>query len=397
MKIFAILWSLMSAITAAPWSMSPHLTDQMVLQRDRPHALRGTAGSGEVIQIEFAKFHATCTADQRGDWSITLPALAANAVAQTMRIRCGSVAHDIHDVLIGDVWMFSGQSNMDFPLAKAIGGKAEIADAKALPIRLLHLTGIPTDQRRYDEATRRRLTAENFFIGSWQQANPQTKAPLSAIAWWTARTLTDRSGVPIGIIENAVGGSGTEAWLSEAALRSKPSYAPLCDDWLHAPLMSPWARERAAYNLGNDLTGQHPFRPGFLYKATFSQLATFPLKGVVWYQGETNAEINNIAYNQELLSDLIHDWRKAWDHAQLPFYLIELPRIGGNDPLRQHWPQYRQAQAQCAASGQHIHLIPTTDLGYDLPEIHPPEKKPIALRVAETILKQSTVEKTDPE
>lgn len=373
---------------ALPWSVIPELADHMVLQRGVPLICHGTSTPGEAIQLRFLQHDIRTTADALGQWKLTLPACSEQTTPSRLTWKHGAETQVIDDVLVGDVWFFSGQSNMDFPIALALGGSEALATANDPLIRILHLTGLPTDRRQYKDNEIQRLTADTFFQGSWQRADSKQVRPLSAIAWWTAQALREKNGVPIGIIENAVGGSGTEAWISNKTLHSRTCYAPLCDDWLQAPLMSPWARERARFQLGNHLERPHPFQPTFLYQATFHRLRDFPIKGVVWYQGETNAEIDNVTYNQQLLTDLIHDWRQVCGQELLPFYLIQLPRIGGHDPLRAHWPLYRQAQQQCAQSLKQVHLIPTTDLGYDSPNVHPPDKKPIALRLAETIGKQ---------
>ena len=125
----------------------------------------------------------------------------------------------------------------------------------------------------------------------------------------------------------------------------------------------------------------HPFKPGFLFESGVRAWSGFPFDAVLWYQGETNAEIADAAWNRRLLTDLVKQLRQD----KLPFYLVQLPRIGGNDPLRKHWPAYRKVQAEVARSLPEVHLVVTRDLGWDRPDVHPPDKRPVAERLAHAI------------
>ena len=274
------------------------------------------------------------------------------------------------------------------PLLKAVGGKAAADNAGKHPqIRILNLTGAPTDAKAYPESTIRRLNAADHFQGRWQGTTPASASAVSAIAWWTAVGIADRKGVPVGIVENAVGGSGTEAWLPLETLRSRPDYQSLLGDrWLGCDKIGAWARGRAKHNLaGKKENVPHPFKPGFLFESGVRWWSGFPFTGVVWYQGETNAEVADDAWNKRLIVDLVSGWRKELGNPNLPFYLVQLPRIGGNDPLRARWPQYREVQAAAARQLNRTHLVKTMDLGWDSPDVHPPDKKPVALRMVAAI------------
>jgi sialate O-acetylesterase len=152
------------------------------------------------------------------------------------------------------------------------------------------------------------------------------------------------------------------------------------------PGLSPWVRGRAKRNLGSHLEASHPFKPGFLFESGARDLAGFPFDGVFWYQGETNAELDDEAWNERLITDLVTGWRKTLGQDNLPFYLIQLPRIGGHDPLRKYWPEYRRAQAAAVAKLKNVTLVVTQDLGWDSPDVHPPDKLPVARRLAGAVL-----------
>src|SRR5690606_25755474 len=146
----------------------------------------------------------------------------------------------------------------------------------------------------------------------------------------------------------------------------------LGDGWLESDRISPWARGRAKRNLGGRTASNHPFRPGFLFESGVSWWAGFPFETVLWYQGETNAEIRDDAWNGRLIRDLVTGWRRELGQPDLPCVMVQLPRIGGDDPLRRHWPAYREVQARAARALRGVTLVVTADLGWDSPDVHPP-------------------------
>jgi sialate O-acetylesterase len=334
------------------------------------------------VALRFGTHTARGKADARGNWRLTLPDLTASAEGRELEIISGDERRILRDVLVGEVWLCSGQSNMDFPLAKAVGGKEEAAAAGGFPaIRLMNLTGIHTAPRKYGEAEIQRLTPDHFFTGTWQIATEQSALEFSAVAWWAGKTVHQAKGVPVGLIDNSVGGSGAEAWLPREVLEARKDYAVLLEDtWIDSPRVGEWARGRAKLNLGGK-TGNHPYRPGFLFDSGVRGWRGFPLTGALWYQGETNAEILDDAWNERLITDLVHGWRRVLAQPELPFFMVQLPRIGGNDPLRRGWPRFRAVQARAAAKLQRVSLIETVDLGWDSPDVHPPDKRPVGERL----------------
>lgn len=363
----------------------------MVLPHGRPIPVWGRAEPGAKIQLEFASQLKSTLCGPDGRWQVVLSSESASAKGRDLILTTGNQRVALKDVLVGEVWLCSGQSNMDFPLSRAIGGNDAAAAASKFPgIRLLNLTGAPTDARAYDAATLSRLNPLDHFTGKWAVAERSSAAGISAIAWWTAVEIHVRKGIPIGIVENAVGGSGAESWLPREILESRTVYAKLLGDtWLESPKISAWARGRARLNLGSESAAMHPFRPGFLFESGVREWREFPFAAVLWYQGETNAEISDRSWNERLIQDLVTGWRKALAQPELPFFMVQLPRIGGNDPLRAHWPEFRQVQRRVADQIPDVHLIITRDLGWDSPDVHPPDKRPVARRMAEAILNRS--------
>lgn len=379
---------LFPALAAGGLELGRPFGDHMVLPMARPVTVWGTGDPGQEVSVSFSGQTVKTKVDGAGRWELSFAALAASAEGRILTVSSGRKRVELDDVLVGRVYFWSGQSNMDFQLGRATGGTEEARTAGAQPsVRLFNLTGAPTDGRGYDAATLARLTSRDHFTGRWERASEKSAAAFSAIAWWAGKAIHQHDGVPVGLVENAVGGSGTEAWLPPSILRSRADYAPLLDErWLDSPRVSAWARGRARLNLGGKAGANHPFKPGFLFESGVRDWTGFPFEAVIWYQGETNAEIADDAWNRRLITDLVTGWRKELRQERLPFFLVQLPRIGGNDPLRKQWPAYRRVQAEAARSLDAAHLIVTEDLGWDSPDVHPPDKQPVAKRVAEAIL-----------
>jgi sialate O-acetylesterase len=365
----------------------------MVLPMDCDVPVWGTAVAGAEVRVGFAGQEVTAKADASGEWKVVLKPMPASAEGKTLTVRAGKNENlIIDDVLVGRVFLCSGQSNMDFPLARAIGGKAEAAAAgKWAEIRLLNLSGAPTGDQVYSEEILKRLNPRDHFAGVWRRASPQSAAEFSAVAWWAGKAIHQAKRVPVGLVENAVGGSGAEAWLPRESLEARREHAELLGcGWLQSERIGAWARGRAARNLGKHRSANHPFRPGFLFESGIRWWRDFPFDGVLWYQGETNAEIADDRWNERLIEDLVAGWRAAFERNDLPFFMVQLPRIGGNDPLRAHWPAFREVQARVAKRLPGVHLIVTSDLGWDSPDVHPPDKLPVAQRMAAAILANPT-------
>ena len=384
----AVLLGAASA-SAAGLSLARPFGAHMVLPMDRPVPLWGTTAAHVEVTVTFGSLTVQAKSDEQGSWRLLLPPMPASTDSRKLVAVSGNEILALDDILVGRVWLCSGQSNMDFPLSRAIGGAAEAALAGNSPhIRLFNLTGAPTDARAYDAATLARLNPRDHFTGQWECASERSAAAFSAVAWWTGKLILQHDGIPVGLVENAVGGSGTEAWLPAETLASRRDYRDLCSSgWLGSETMSAWARGRAKQNLGTHLEASHPFKPGFLFESGVRSFAGFPFDGVFWYQGETNAESPDTAWNQRLITDLVAGWRTSLGAADLPFFIIQLPRIGGNDRLRKYWPQYRKAQANAVRALKATSLVVTEDLGWDSPDVHPPDKLPVAKRLADAVTK----------
>lgn len=360
----------------------------MVLPHGRTFEVWGKADSGKTVELRLGTFTIRTRSAADGSWRAKFGPLPVSTKPAHLVASCGNETSSLDDILVGEVWLCSGQSNMDFPLSQAIGGSAAAAKAAEFPlIRLCNLSPVHTRDAPYGAADFKRLNPRDHFEGTWAKATPREAARVSAVAWWTATLVHQQHpGIPIGLVENAVGGSGAEAWLPRETLESRKDYRELLGNaWLESDHIGAWTVGRARRNLGKQRDAMHPFRPSFLFESGVRWWTGFSFHRVLWYQGESNAEVADDAWNERLIVDLVQGWRSALHDADLPFIMVQLPRIGGNDPLRARWPEFREVQSRATSKLDHVTLVATQDLGWDSPNVHPPDKLPVARRLADAV------------
>ena len=366
---------------------------RMVLQQGRPLPVWGTADPGETIEVRFGDSAAVATTDRDGRWQVVLPVQHVSPHGRPLAVK-GRTTVILHDVLVGDVWLCAGQSNMLMPVGKSSESAEALATADDPLLRLLPLTVVAGgDRPAYTPDQIAALRPNAFTAGQWEQSNAQAARRFSAVAFFFGRRLRKELRTPVGLIQLAVGGTPIEAWVSRRALASHPATAGLvAGRWLDNPLVGAWCRERATANLaravaarepipGDDLGPNHPFKPGFLWEAGMGALAPCPIAGVCWYQGESNAETAELVEQHErTFPVLVESWRQAWQREDLPFGFVQLPSLS-----RPHWPAFRESQRRLAASLPHIGMVVTIDCG-DRLDVHPRDKRPIGERLADWAL-----------
>lgn len=348
-------------------------TDHMVLQRNKPLRFYGSADAGEVVRVSFLGKTKETQASEAGTWAVEFPAQKAGGpYAATVSGKQGEVT--LQDILIGDVWLCSGQSNMDFPLKDAQTGAEELAKGKFdAHMRLLKFRpSVPWGDVTWDSAARAKVNRYQFFQGEWKTANAASAAAFSAIGYYFGQKIVREAQVPVGLIQVAVGGSPTESWIDTAVLAQDDRFAGLLSGWEHSEHVMAWCRERAARNTGS-AHSQHPFRPGYNFSAGIAPLTDFPVAGVIWYQGESN--VHDIPLHEAAFKTLVSSWRQRWGR-QLPFYYVQLSGID-----RPHWAEFRDAQRQMLAAIPNAGMAVSYDAGDSL-NVHPVRKKQVGERLA---------------
>ena len=408
MKSFAasILSGLAAIALSAPaappeLTLAPVFGDNLVLQRGAPLPVWGRAEAGATVSVQFAGQAKMAVADAAGNWKVMLDPLPASAGARTLSIaadnhRPAGLAHrELANVLVGDVWLAAGQSNMEFPLGREAHAAAEIPAATNALIRLLNLpfAGQYFFRQPFGSNELARLTPEKLFHGEWKACSPAAARDFSAIAYYFSREIQRDQNVPVGVIHCAVGGSPTEAWIRRLALESDSELRAMTQgNWFTNAALDDWCRQRGHENLdaslaaglpvpGDDLGPNHHFKPAFLWDAGPARLAPFALRGVLWYQGESNSlEPRRVRQHESLFPLLVRDWRAAWGR-DLPFLFCQLSSIRTNAYQSAGWPEFRDQQRRFLATVPGTGMAVTSDHG--LPDdVHPREKREIGRRLA---------------
>lgn len=376
-------------------SFSPLLGDHMVLQRDKPIALAGTAPSNAEVRVELGGAAVRVRADANGEWVVRFPPRPADSTGIDIAAMSGTSRAEIRDVLIGDVWLCAGQSNMELPLSRDAEGSALLLEAETPSLRIYQARFVATGAGgAWKPAKAQRLTPGLFAPGQWSRSTGESLPTMSAVAYYFGAALHEELGVPIGLVDLGAGGTPTEAWISRQALAADESTAPIVlgGNWLENPELGDWCRERGAENLsrvlasgevvcGDELGPNHAFKPAFMWEAAVLPWTMHPVRGVIWYQGESNAESpRRVEQHGALLPMLIQDWRRHWGDEAMPFYFVQLPAMG-----RPHWPAFREGQRLIAASMDHVEMAVTIDVGHPT-DVHPRQKRPVGERLARLAL-----------
>ena len=359
-------------------------SDNMVLQCGRPLRIAGQADAGEKVSVKLGKQKASATAGFDGRWEVTLKPLKASFEPMRLEISTPTRTLAYNNIVAGEVWLCSGQSNMEFRVNESAA--AEIKEqtayaASASAIRLFDMKPLEgTNNVNWNEETLEKINRlEHYTPASWAVCTSESAARFSAVGFAFGRMLADSLKCPIGLICNAVGGSPTESWVSRRTLEA--AFTDIMLDSKQNPLVQQWVRERQAKNtaLSDNPQQRHPYNPCYLFEAGIQPLDHFPIKGVIWYQGESNA--HNLEAHEKLFTLLVDSWREYWNDAEMPFHFVQLSSLG-----RPSWPRFRNSQRLLAQRTDHCGMAVSSDLG-DPTNVHPVRKKGVGERLARIALK----------
>ncbi len=392
-------------------------SDHMVLQRETPIAVFGEAPAGEVVaafvtdedgqEIAQSEGHVS----SNGTWQLELPSLPAGGPL-ILRVRCGADEIEFRDVLVGEVWLAGGQSNIEFELYNSEFGKDAIANAQDPLLRF------------YNTPKTARVNLNAEAESGWQLGEAPQVAHMSAVGYYFAKQLRDAlaHGIPVGIIDCYIGGTSISAWMSEELLERtalghkyvqeyRDAIAGKTDEEMLAAqnswqkIFDKWNADVAAVKEEHPdysqpqidaMLGPCPWpppvtpfaerRPYALFEAMIRRVAPYTIAGALWYQGEED-ELNAAGYG-ELLRGLIGEWRQTWQRTDLPFLVVQLPQFiaaadADNDPLR--WPVLRDQQLSVTRETPHADIICTMDCG-EFDNVHPVDKRTVGMRLGDLAL-----------
>jgi len=351
-------------------------SDHMVLQRDLPIHLWGMAEPGEQVHAQLQDASAEAVADDLGRWSVYLPSRKAGGPFEVM-VRGKNEIH-LQDVMIGDVWVASGQSNMEFGMQTVANSEAELRKAGEYDIRVVNVG------HAYSEFPLADLKAGV----SWAKADANNLLNFSAVAYLFARRIEDSQHVPVGIIESSWGGTPAEAWTSMRALTGSPELTPAFAAW--AKILEGRTEEELRFTQSqkNAVAGQKPapaprdlnaWHPAYLFNAMIAPVMPLPIKGVLWYQGEANTADWNYAYYAPLFRAMIEDWRAQWKQGDFPFLFVQIANVKASSPTNK-WAEIREAQMQTLTL-KNTGMAVTADIG-EAANVHPRNKQDVADRLA---------------
>jgi sialate O-acetylesterase len=387
---FLLLTLLTGSLTAAEQlSLASLFTDHAVLQRGMPAPVWGEAAPDAKITVQFAGQEKQATADKTGRWSVKLDPLTENKEGQVLTVKAGEETLTRQDVLVGEVWVCSGQSNMVWTLRQSAEGADAIAAAGDDGLRLFNAVARAVDE------------PQTTIGGTWGVDSAESAAGFSGVAYFFGKDLRKALGpdVPVGLIKSAVGGTVAEAWTAKADLEANPTLVPLfavqqkrLEDYpaalaaykeKEADLLAKWEAAAAKAKEAGKPAPRKPAppqdpasdknRPFGLYNGSIVPLQPYAIRGAIWYQGESN---NSRAKEyQTLFPALIGSWRKAWGQGDFPFLFVQIA------PHNNMTPELREAQRLTAQTTQNTAMAVITDVG-DPTDIHPTKKQPVGARLA---------------
>ena len=377
------------------------ISDHMVLQRHQPVAVWGWAEPGSEVTVSFKGQTHTATAGDAGQWRVDLESMNADADPAQMTITSGDQTLTLDDILVGEVWLCSGQSNMEWSVQRSDNAEQEIAAANWPQIRHIKAPHRPS------------MTPMDDIDAQWQVCSPDTAAAFTAVGYYFGRMLHQELDVPVGLVNCSWGGTRIEPWIPLNGYASVPEINELYQtvaakqpdsDMYQATAnaymdsLSTWLKEsKEQLNNHRLITQPHPFPdqlvpytdrqdPTTLFNGMMNPFIPFTLRGSIWYQGESNRAIGSL-YTDLTRAQLI-GWREAWEQPELPYYYVQIaPYQYGNDnphELAEFW----EAQGDIEKQIDHTGMVVVSDIG-NLQDIHPTNKQDVGKRLANMALKRT--------
>lgn len=374
MRIRLLLGLLLAALADADVRLPALISDHMVLQRGMPIRIWGWADPGEMVAVSYAGQKASATADNAGKWQAFLRPVSQSGPADLT--VAGKNSLTIHDVLAGEVWVASGQSNMEFTMARVNHSEQEIAEANYPNIRFFLVKKTVAEKPAED------------VQGAWVVCSPEVVKPYSAAAYFFARELYQTQHVPVAVIDSYWGGTPAQSWMSLPALQADPALRFIQDDWQVTLARYPEAKQKYEEQLVSweatkaGVAPRPPAGPGHqntpagLYNGMIAPLTPYAIRGAIWYQGEANASPTHAFAYRRLFRTMIEDWRRAWSIGPFPFYFVQLANFTSNG----WWPLLRESQSETLGL-RNTAMAVVIDIGNPT-DIHPTNKQDVGHRLA---------------
>lgn len=392
-----ILLAAFASSAFADVSLNNMFGDHMVLQQGIKNKVWGKADPGEQVTVTLGGQSHSTTAAADGAWHVFLDAIQEYGGPHTLTVK-GKNTVTFNDVLIGEVWVCAGQSNMQWSVNQANDPDVEKAAANFPNIRLISVPQVGTQEPQWN------------FNGKWQQCSPETVGGFSAVGYFFGRQLHQTLGVPVGLINNAWGGSAADAWVKREKIAAHPTLKAIHERWVKMEealptamqefekKMAEWkplaekakAEGKPAPNQPGRPDGQMKgnARPGNIHSGVLTPSIGYGIKGAIWYQGESNA---GRAYQyRELFPFMIKSWREEWGLGDFPFYWVQLADFKAEKPVpaESDWAELREAQTMTMKALPNTGEAVIIDIG-EGKDIHPKNKQGVAKRLARWALAET--------
>jgi len=396
-KIFLILVCCLgwAVCASAELTLHPLFTDHAVLQRNVEVPVWGWADPGTQVEVVLDGESKAAAAKDDGVWMVRMPAHNAGGPF-TLVVKSGDETKSVNNIMFGEVWVASGQSNMQWTVQNSNKADEEIAQANHPGLRLFYVPRRTAD------------TPQKTVEAVWQVCTPETIPGFSAVAYFFGRRIHQELGVPVGLIHTSWGGTPSEAWTSQETLESVPAFAPINARWEtilkeypeakkeHDAKIKKWERDvkkakqankRVPSRPRDPLGPNHQHRPASLYNGMIAPLLPYAMQGAIWYQGESNA---GRAYQyRTIFPAMITDWRTKWGQGDFPFIFVQLANFKDRkeQPDESDWAELREAQTM-ALELPNVGMGVTIDIG-EAKDIHPRNKRDVGKRLAQWALAQT--------
>lgn len=393
MRLLLISLLLLPLAAAAQLQLAKIFSDNMVLQRGQPVHIWGRDLPGKEVTVIFSGQKMVSMVKADSSWSVFFSRQKANVQPQSIFISSDKENIELKNLLIGDVWLCSGQSNMEWTVSKEMHFRDEVKNAEQPLIRLYN----PSPAGRYvygvayTDSLNKRLNTFDFYQGSgWENCDSNTVKTMSAIGYFFAKSIIANENIPVGLINLSIGGAPIETFISRETLQNNKRFAvKVKGNWLENDALPVWARERGKQNVGTNSTGfsddlglNHAYKPGFAYSSGVAPIVAMPIKGVLWYQGESNSQAKErVDEYGDLLKLMIEDYRKKWKQPRMPFYWVQLSSIDTANYQSQLWPVFRDEQRKLLKQVAFGGMAVCSDIGFKN-NVHPTNKKDVGERLA---------------
>lgn len=383
-----ILSILFPLLLSAQFKVAAPFSDHMVLQRNKPIVIWGTGEANKVVLGSVGDEKKETIVTANGHWRIQFSPRSLSEKPIEIKMQVGEEVKYFRDVLIGDLWLCIGQSNMEWPMRNEKHWSSFRIDESHSLIRFANPppAGRNVFNQSFNDSLLKRLSPESFYKwNGWELSSTTSLTNMSAVAFYFADAVTKRIKIPTGLINLSIGGAPLETFVDTKALKNDSIFVKkVSGDWRYNTALPEWIRVRGRQNLDttvplykDEFGPDHAFKPGVAFANGIHPLKDLAIAGVLVYQGESNAEeANSVAEYGDLFTLMVDSYRDLWKDDRLPIYWVQLSSI-----RREHWPRFRDEQRKLLETINHSGMAVTTDIGHPT-DVHPRDKKTVGERLA---------------